>query len=66
MIHPDSIKTVGDAASIGTIVATLVGWLPSVAAALTIVWTLFRIYNEVLDSRIKKKVLKDEQGRQGD
>lgn len=60
MILPDSLKQVGDAASIGTIVATLAGWLPSIAAALTVVWTLMRIYNEFLDSRIKKKHLTNE------
>lgn len=33
----------GDAASIGVVAGTLAGWLPSVAALLTIIWTLIRI-----------------------
>lgn len=39
-------KNVGDALSISTAVATLAGWLPSIAALLTIVWTIMRIVNE--------------------
>lgn len=37
-------KHVIDAISIGGIMATLVGWLPSIAAILSIVWTLIRIF----------------------
>lgn len=37
------VKTV-DAVSIGTVVATLAGWLPAVAALFTIVWTAIRIF----------------------
>jgi hypothetical protein len=33
-----------DAAAIGTVVATIAGWLPAVAAGLSIIWTLIRIY----------------------
>ena len=40
----ESIKGVVDTLSIGTVVATLIGWLPSIAAALSIIWTLIRIY----------------------
>lgn len=36
-------KHVIDAAAVGTTIATVVQWLPSVAALLTIVWTLIRI-----------------------
>lgn len=38
------IQKVCDTISIGTLVGTLIGWLPSIAAALTIVWTLIRIW----------------------
>lgn len=37
-------KQAGDAISIGTVIATLAGWLPAVAALVTIVWTCIRIY----------------------
>lgn len=33
-----------DIASIGTALATLAGWLPHVAAAASLVWSLIRIY----------------------
>ncbi len=33
-----------DVMSIGTIFATIAGWLPAIAAALSIVWTVIRIY----------------------
>jgi hypothetical protein len=39
-----AIKHGLDLAAIGTVVATIAGWLPSVAAGLSIVWTLIRIY----------------------
>lgn len=38
------LKSAIDGVSIGTVVATLAGWLPSVAALLTIVWTALRIW----------------------
>lgn len=40
----ETIKHIGDAVSISTILASLAGWLPAVAAALSIIWTLIRIY----------------------
>jgi hypothetical protein len=33
-----------DAASIGTALATLVGWFPHMAAAASLAWSLIRIY----------------------
>lgn len=44
MNAPESIKHIGDAVSIGTVLATIAGWLPAVAALLTIVWTGIRIW----------------------
>lgn len=38
-----TIKAV-DGAAVGTMLATLVGWLPSIAAIFTIIWTAIRIY----------------------
>lgn len=40
----ESLKPAGDIISIGVVFATLVSWLPSMAALLTIVWTVIRIY----------------------
>ncbi len=39
----DDDKLVVDMAAMGGIVATLAGWLPSIAAGLSIVWLLIRI-----------------------
>jgi TctA family transporter len=36
-------KHVLDAGAIGTTLGALLGWLPHIAAALSIVWTLIRI-----------------------
>lgn len=35
---------VGDVLSVGVVVSTLAGWLPTVAAFLSIVWVLIRIW----------------------
>lgn len=40
----DQSKHVVDAISIGGVVATIAGYLPAIAAILSIVWTLIRIY----------------------
>lgn len=37
-------KHIGDAAALVVAVATLIEWLPALAAALSIVWTAIRIY----------------------
>jgi len=41
---PEQIKLVGDGLSIVTVSATLMTWLPPVAALLTIIWSAIRIY----------------------
>lgn len=41
----EKIKFIGDIAAGGTAVATLVGWLPSIAALLAIIYTGYRIYD---------------------
>lgn len=33
-----------DAVSIATVISALMGWLPAIAAGLTVVWTGIRIY----------------------
>lgn len=56
----DSARTVGDAVSISTVVATLAGALPHIAALLTVVWCLLRIRNEWLEAKIKRKKLNEQ------
>lgn len=46
-IDPDAgerLKHVIDMASIGTVISTLAGWLPSMAAMASLIWTVIRIY----------------------
>lgn len=40
----EPVKHLIDGASIGTIVATFLGWLPHVATVLSIVWIAIRIW----------------------
>ena len=40
----EQIKVVGDGASIGVVVTTLMGYLPAIAALFTIIWTIIRIW----------------------
>ena len=42
--HQEAVKQALDAASVVTVVGTLVDVLPAVAAAFTIVWTAIRIW----------------------
>lgn len=40
----ETAKNIGDAVSVTTVVGTLAGILPSIAAIITIIWTSIRIY----------------------
>lgn len=40
----DTVKHIADGVSVLTVVGTLTGVLPSIAALITIVWTSIRIY----------------------
>ncbi len=40
----DDLKHAIDAISIGTIMATLIGWLPAFAALASLIWSCIRIY----------------------
>ena len=40
----EEAKAVVDVVAVTTTVSTLMGWLPAVAAALSIVWTVVRIF----------------------
>ena len=52
----ETAKNVVDAISVGTVVATLAGILPAVAAIFTIVWTAIRIYETDTVQNILKKI----------
>jgi hypothetical protein len=51
----ETIKQVADAASVVTVVGTLAGILPAVAALFTIIWTGIRIYETDTVQRWLKK-----------
>ena len=50
------IKTTLDATSIGVVAGTIMNYLPPIAASLTIVWTLIRIYDTNTVQRCIKKL----------
>lgn len=41
---PEQAKHTADALSVGTILATIAGWLPEIAAGVSIVWGCIRIW----------------------
>jgi len=49
----EQIKHLGDALSVGTIIATIAGWLPAIAAFVSIIWGVLRI----LETRTVQKLL---------
>lgn len=40
----EQIKIIGDAGALGVTITTFLGWLPHIAAAASIIWTVIRIY----------------------
>jgi hypothetical protein len=42
--NAETVKHIVDGASIGTVLATLAGWLPEVSALLSAIWVAIRIY----------------------
>jgi chromate transport protein ChrA len=53
----EQTKHLLDALSIGTVIATLASWLPPLAALISIVWGLLRIY----ESRTVQRILRRRQ-----
>lgn len=52
----ENTKYLVDSASIATVVGTLAGILPSIAALFTIVWTTIRIYeSETIQKLLNRK-----------
>lgn len=54
----EQVKQVTDVLSIGTVVATIAGWLPAIAALFTIVWTAIRIYESQTAQRLIRRFWK--------
>lgn len=55
MTHiPEHTKHAIDILSIGTVIATLASWLPPLAALISIIWGLLRIY----ESRTVQRMLR--------
>jgi len=40
----DNLKSLGDTLSLSVVFTTLAGWLPSIAALVSIIWGAIRIY----------------------
>jgi hypothetical protein len=55
----DHSKYIIDGLSIGTVLGTLLGWLPHLAAILTIIWTAIRIYETDTMQKLLRKKKKD-------
>lgn len=52
---PGAVKTSCDVLSAGIVIGTLAQMLPHIAAILTIVWTLIRIYETDLVQRLVRR-----------
>jgi hypothetical protein len=51
----DVAKHVIDGASVVTVIGTLAGYLPAIAALFTIIWTAIRIYETPTVTRIRSR-----------
>jgi len=56
MVVADHVKPAVDALSIGAMVATLFKLLPAIAALLSIVWTVIRIYETDTIQKLVRKL----------
>lgn len=52
----EHVKTTVDVLSISTVIATIAGWLPAVAALFTIVWTAIRIWETKTVQGLRKRL----------
>lgn len=59
----DHLKDVADIAALSTTAATVLGMLPHIAAVLSIVWTIIRIF-EWVEKRIQKRKQKEQENDQ--
>ena len=61
MEHHEQIKHLFDAFSISAVIGTIIGMLPAIAAILSIVWTVIRIY----ETKTVQKFLANRRKRNG-
>ena len=55
-MRDEAMKATGDVLSISVVVGTLADWLPSVAAIISIVWGVIRIYEtDTVQQMLRKK-----------
>jgi len=54
-MNDEFTKFTGDGISISLIGATLAGWIPTIAAALSVIWFLIRIYETCTVQRLIHK-----------
>ncbi len=54
MQNPEQAKGLVDALAATTVISTIMGWLPAVAALFTIVWTGFRINEEYYKWKVRR------------
>lgn len=54
-MNDDSVKTAVDVASFATVLGTLAGILPAIAALFTIMWTAIRIYESATIQKLLNK-----------
>lgn len=59
----DNIKHVADIASGLTVVGTLTAWLPPIAAALSIIWTILRLYEMISGKSVSINKQEKENGK---
>lgn len=53
--HVEHLKTAADVGSVGTVLATLAGWLPEAAAFVSLVWGLIRIWETETVRRLTRR-----------
>ena len=54
--HNEIVRAIGDTASVATVVGTLAGYMPALAALFTVVWTLIRIFEtDTVQDLIKRR-----------
>jgi hypothetical protein len=55
-VETESIKPIVDAVAVTATASALFGWLPPIAALLTLVWTVIRIYEtETVQKFVQKR-----------
>lgn len=58
MVDMEQVKQATDVVAVGTVAATLFGWLPALAAGLTIIWTCIRIYETKTVQRLRVRFMR--------